>query len=431
VFLLYNILITLFAPIWVPWMLWRTSRRQEKPNWQERTGNFDLLPLPRKPKKGEAKGRVWIHAVSVGEVMAALPILRQTKALLPDHEIVLTVTTSSGHRTAREHAVDLYDSLFYFPLDVPRFQLAAMTRVMPTVVAVMETELWFNFLWAAQTVRAKTLLINGRISDRSFRRSRWVSFFYRALLRHVDRCLMQTEADAERIRALGGRSVEVFGNSKFDQAVGGLEADPGEWRAKLGVPDGLPVIVVGSTRGEEEERFVIEALQQVRLENTLVIHAPRHLERAPGLQRAAAQAFGAAALRSAGPLPADCRYLVLDTYGELSHVYALADVVVIGGGFENHGGQNLLQPLAHGKPVLHGPHMQNFKDVARAAQSIGASVVCSTPAELAEQIKALLADPDKAAAMGKAGAEFIRSNEGASRAYAEAIAEAARGARPS
>lgn len=413
-FLLYNILLTIFSPLWVPWMLWRTAKRKEKPNWAERQGNFDL-----KPRKD--RQRVWIHAVSVGEVMAALPILREVKARLPEHEIVLSVTTSSGHQTARDKTEGLVDHLVYFPLDVARFQLAAMQRVQPSVVAIMETELWMNFLWAAKVFGAHTLLLNGRISDRSFPRSSKLKFFYRVLLAQVDRCLMQTPKDAERILALGAKSAEIFGNCKYDQAA---EQDGGErdWRAELGLIADRPVLVIGSTRSSEEEDFVLEALRLFGLDRLAIVHAPRHLERAEAL---AAKVPGSWR-RSQGTPPAPVSYVVLDSYGELGSVYAIADMVLIGGSFVDHGGQNLLQPLAHGKPVLHGCYMQNFRDVAEAARLAGATNEADTPVELAAQIEFLLSHPAERAAMGEAARKLVEANLGASARYAEAVAEAAR-----
>lgn len=390
-------------------MLWRTSKRKEKPNWAERQGQFPFKKHP------EGK-RIWIHAVSVGEVVAALPILRETRALLPDYEIVLSVTTSSGHTTAREQAGDLVDHLVYFPLDVARFQLAAMQRVQPKVVAIMETELWMNFLWAAKSFDAKTILINGRISDRSFPRSKRLAFFYRALLKNVDRCLMQTQVDADRIRELGAQNVEVLGNCKFDEAIGGLDADPEQWKRDLGLRSGVPVVVVGSTRSEEEEDLVIAALRAV--EPVAVVHAPRHLERVPQLL---AKVPGAR-LRSQGTPPEHVDYVILDTYGELSSVYAVADVVIIGGGFSNLGGQNILQPMAHGKPVIHGPHMQNFAEVTRVAALAGATVSAATVEELSRCLNDILSNPNKRAQMGAAAKALVMGNLGASKRYADAIA---------
>lgn len=426
-FWLYNILMFPLALIWVPWMLIRTKKRAEGVNWRERMGDYAAVKI----EKG--KPSIWIHAVSVGEVMAAVPVLRQVRALMPGHHIVLSVTTSSGHRTAREHAVDAYDTLVYFPIDVLRYQMGAMLRVSPDVVAVMETELWFNFFWSAKHLEIPTMLINGRISDRSFPKSKKLSFFYKALLKRVDRCLMQTQVDADRIKALGAKNAEVFGNCKFDQAVDGLDADVEWWRESLGLDElrlaladsnvevepRRPVIVIGSTRGEQEERIVAEALEGL---DVAVVWAPRHLERADNVATQMIDSFGSCARRSNAE---QGRFVLLDTYGELSKVYAVADVVIIGGGFEDLGGQNLLQPLAHGKPVLHGPHMQNFKDVTRTALDRGASRECADARELRAAVIELIANPDLRAKMGKAGQAFVQENEGASRRYAQAIADAA------
>lgn len=410
-FLLYNILLTLLSPIWVPWMWIRVRARKEPPHWAERFGDYELPP---------ARGpRLWFHAVSVGEVVAATTILEQVRAVLPNHEIVLSVTTSSGYRTAEEKAAGLFDHLVYFPIDVARFQMAAMQRVRPEVVAIMETELWMNFLWAAKVFDARTLLINGRISDRSFRRSRRVRFFYRTLLAKMDRRLMQSEEDARRIRALGASDAEVLGNCKFDQALKGLDADPAHWRAELGLSDARPVIVVGSIRSEEFS-FLAEAIREVGDRPQWII-APRHVEKAEALVQAIGQPC---ARRSRNEKGSD--RLILDSYGELDLVYAVADVAIVGGGFANLGGQNLLQPLGHGKPVLHGPHMHNFRDVAALATRAGASRTCATPAELVTALSRLLADSGERERMGEAAAQLVRANAGASRRYAEAIADETR-----
>ncbi len=394
-------------------MLWRAWRRKEQPNWKERSG--DLRSIPTK----QDRPRLWVHAVSVGEVVAARPILREIRKLLPKHEIVLSVTTSSGHRTAREGEPGLFDHLVYFPIDVARFQLAAMQRVRPDAVLIMETELWMNFLWAAKVFEARTVLVNGRISDRAYPRNRKLAFFYRSLMRNLDRALMQTKVDAERIRSIGAGNVEVMGNCKFDQALESVDASPAEWRKKLGIPDSDKVLVVGSTRGEFEEEFVIRALARVGLDGLSVVHAPRHLESAPGLIEKVRERFEEVAVRSKGQ---HGKYLVLDTYGELAQVYSVADLVVIGGGFADLGGQNIVQPLAMGKPVIHGPHMQNFREPARMADEVGAAKCVRIEEELAAAISDLLRDDAKRAQMGGAAKRLVASHAGASRRYAEAVA---------
>jgi len=409
VLLLYNFVVTLLAPIWVPVMFFRSLRRNEKPNWAERSGNFEAS-LP--PKSG--RPRLWVHAVSVGENIAVRPILKEIRKRLPEMEIILSVTTSSGHQTVREGDRSIYDHLVYFPIDVPRFQLRAMQRVQPVAVLVMETELWMNFLWAAKVFDAATILINGRISDRSYPRSMKVRFFYRELLKSLDLALMQTDLDAQRIRDLGAEDTAVLGNSKFDQA------SETSTQPAFEIPRDRPIVVVGSTRGEKEETLVLQAIQTVGFDRVTVIHAPRHKEDAPELYKRVQTMTTDVALRSKNE---SAHYIVLDTYGELASCYTVADLAIVGGGFENLGGQNMVQPMAAGKPVLHGPHMQNFRQAAELADKEGASKTCQTSAELAQEIENLLSHPEVRIRMGEAGASLVRENLGASRRYAEAVAE--------
>jgi 3-deoxy-D-manno-octulosonic-acid transferase len=363
---------------------------------------------------------VWLHAVSVGEVMAARPILRAIRERSPEAEIVLSVTTSSGYQAAKDGPKELFDYVIYAPIDVPRFVLNAMARVRPQVLAIMETELWMNWLWVARQWRVPTLLVNGRISDRSFPRSMRIRPFYAALLKFLDRPLMQTATDAERITQMGATNAQVFGNCKFDEAAAG-ESNPEKWREELRLNPERPVVVIGSTRGEEEEAFVAEALADPRLADVQVVWAPRHLERADAIAERLQGQGVAVGRRSQGTYE---RITLLDTYGELGDVYAVADVAVIGGGFANLGGQNLIQALAKGAPVLHGPHMQNFRDVAEMAKREEASVVAVTPAELAQTLADLLADPARRQTMSTQARALVQQNLGASARYAEAIAEA-------
>ncbi|HEY3781149.1 MAG TPA: 3-deoxy-D-manno-octulosonic acid transferase [Fimbriimonadaceae bacterium] len=415
VFLAYNFILTVLAPFWLIWMLFRAFQRKEKPDWKERRG---IYPFEHR----QDRKRIWIHAVSVGEVVATIPLLREVKALLPEYEIVLSVTTSSGHTTAREQAAGLYEHLVYFPIEVPRFMLSAMQKVQPAVVVTIDTELWLDFVWAAKSFRATTMVANGRISDRSFPRMKFFSALYRTLLGDVDLCLTQTQVDADRLAALGAKNVQVLGNMKFDQALDGLSADPEDWKEKLHLPKWRPVIVIGSSRGEEEEIFILEALKRVGFERLSVVHAPRHLERVSELSNLVKNATGHVALRSRDEEGA---YLILDTYGELSQVYSVADFVIVGGGFADLGGQNIIQPLAHGKPVIHGPHMENFRDVTSMAASVGATRTVQTPQELANTIEELIQNPDTVEKMGQAAKELVMQNVGASKRYAIEIAKAA------
>ena len=414
---LYNLLLTLTAPFWLPWMLWRAHKRGEKPNWKERQGDYrDAIP-----KKGD-RPRLWVHAVSVGEVVAVQPLLRELRKVLPKHEIVLSVTTSSGHRTARETAEGLYDYLVYLPIDVARFTLAAMQRVRPDALIVMETELWMNLFWAARTFDTKIFVVNARLSDCSFPRAKKVGFFYRALFGMVDGVLAQSGTDAERFRELGATNVETSGNLKFDQALEGLD-DTTDWREELGIEDHRPVVVVGSLRQEE-----FDEIQRVIRMNGIGqwIIAPRHLETLPVLIQVVTNAATVAegqlfriGRRSQGT---SGEVILLDTYGELARVYGIADVVVVGGSFKRLGGQNIIQPLAWGKPVLHGPYMTNFRDVATLSERVGASMVCANADELNRKLYGLLNDPARCAQMGQAAKALVEANRGASKRMAYTIA---------
>lgn len=415
-FIIYNLILTLLMPLWVPWMYFRSSRRAEAPNWRERSGNYEGT-IPPKDKKVR---RIWVHAVSVGEVIAARPFLKELRRTLPTHEIVLTVTTSSGHQTARETMEGLYEYLVYFPIDIPKFMLRAMQRVRPEIAIIMETELWFNFLWAAKTFDVTTMVVNGRMSDRAYKRTKNIAFFYKALFKDVDRNLVQSEMDRERFESLGARNVQVLGNTKFDEASSPTEVSAAEWQERLGIPDEKQVVVVGSTRSEMEEELVVSSFFQ--LENVVYVHAPRHLETTGRIvelfKKHAGSSGKTIGLRSEN---ATADYLVLDTFGELSSVYSVADVAVIGGGFDKLGGQNLIQPFAFGKPVLHGPNMMNFRTVSEAGVKAGASMICANSAELVGALRMLLGDAEKRATMGAEAKKLVAANIGASKRYADAV----------
>ena len=413
-YLIYNFILTGLAPLWVPWMWLRTKKRGEQPNWAERQGNYEKsLPIKKKGDK-----RIWVHAVSVGEVIAAKPFLEELRKQAPSAEIVLSVTTSSGHQTAREKLVGLFDFLIYFPIDMARFQLRGIQRVRPDVIAVMETELWYNFLWAADVFDVPAFMVNARSSDRAFRRSMKFRWLFSETLALVKEVLAQSEQDADRFRSLGAPRVRVLGNTKFDEAAGVSASDADGWRNELQLDD-RPVVVVGSTRSEIEVSSVVEALAQF-IGQIQVIHAPRHLEKANDVLVAARSVGFNVGLRSQTER-AD--YLVLDTYGELGAIYSVADVVIVGGGFDTLGGQNIIQPLALGKPVLHGPNMFNFREVAAQSVEAGASRICATPAELEEAIRELLGSVEKRAEMGRRATELVQRNLGASARYAAVIAE--------
>ncbi|RYG47009.1 hypothetical protein EON79_08565 [bacterium] len=414
---LYNVLLFLLAPIWVPWMKRRANRRDEPVNELERRGILDLPP--------KARPRLWLHTVSVGETVAARPILRAIRALRPDLEIIVSVTTSSGHKTAREGPEGLFDHLVYFPIDLPWMTRRAMRSAAPDVLAIMETELWPNAIREAKRAGAKTFILNARLSDRSFPRAKKACALYAAVLGFVDLVGTQSETDTARFRELGALRVATLGNCKFDEAAG-LVSDRGHWRAEFGL-DGRLAVLVGSLRAEE---FVAvgEQLRALAAEGIPIVVGPRHLERTDELDAALG---GGLPRRSRGEEIGPANILLFDTYGELADAYAAADVAVVGGGFARLGGQNIIQPLAHGIPTVHGRHMQNFRDVSSLATGAGASRIAwvegleSEPAgdaaSLSEAIRELLRNPERRAEMGRAAQALVQDNLGASERYAREI----------
>ncbi len=249
-----------------------------------------------------SRPRIWVHAVSAGEVVAAVPILRELRALLPTHDLLFSTTTPAGHEMAEQQAKPYIDGLFYFPFDLPWVTRRVVETIRPQVFVSLESELWPNLLHELKRQGCRTVMVNGRISEQSYRRSRkFAHSLFRWMLGNMDRLLMQSAPDAQRICELGqlnaSDKVTVIGNSKFDQKIARLDEEQcRELRRNLYLPETAPVFVAGSTRSAEEEAQVIAAYNTMRQQvpDLCLIIAPRQIDRAPEL---------AAAMQSAGLSP--------------------------------------------------------------------------------------------------------------------------------
>lgn len=387
-----------------------------------------------------APGRtLWIHAVSVGETLAAEPLVRAAARRLPGWRVVVSTTTATGQRVAAERFPDL--DVFYFPLDLPGAVAAALERVRPDAVCLVETEIWPNFLAGCRRRRVPVAVVNGRLSDGSFRGYRRAGPLLRPVLDGVGLFLMQSEGDAERIRALGARPerVSVAGNLKYDVDREELEARLAPKRRAaeeaLGLPDPRPLVVAGST-APGEEAVLAEALALVRrepgLETTRLLVAPRHPERFDE----AAQVFERAGLavarrsRPAGALEADV--LLLDTIGELAALYAHASAVFVGGSIAPRGGHNVIEPALYARPVVVGPHTENFRQIVGDFVSAGAVVQLPREAAdgrggelLGKALIDLLSSPERAAAVGERAFGVLVANRGATERTLEGVARLA------
>jgi 3-deoxy-D-manno-octulosonic-acid transferase len=367
------------------------------------------------PGKG---GTVWVHAVSVGETLAAVPIVRELVKKRPRLTIYFSTVTETGNAVARENLGGMC-RIFFFPFDFPFSVDRVVNTLRPDVFVVVETEIWPNTLKAVHDSGARAVLVNGRISPRSFRGYSKARFFMRRVLPLISHFNMQTAQDAERITALGapGDRVSVAGNVKFDQACGNI-ADKGRefTRAALGIPDGAVVMVAGSTHeGEEEEALKAYSLLLASFPDCVLIIAPRHPERFRPVEELIKREKLNYILKSAfkgETLQPPC-VILLDTMGELAGVYAVGDINFVGGSWAPVGGHNVLEPAAFGKPVFFGPHMHNFQEISRILKESGAGIEVRDGTHLAEEGGKILNDPARMRALGAAARDVLMRNRGA------------------
>lgn len=367
---------------------------------------------------------VWLHAVSVGEVMAAAPLATELRSRHPDLPVLASTVTETGRQVAEQWLPAA--RFIFFPLDFGWAVGPALDRLRPRLVLLTETELWPNFLAACRQRGVPVVVVNGRISPRSFPRYRLVRHWFGRVLHDVRLFCMQSAQDAERILALGAPPdrVRVVGNLKYDLPTLGQAADPGAVRALLGLPSDRRLVVAGSThRGEEE--VVLEAFLGLRRSrpDVCLLLAPRHPERLEEAERLVRRAGLTCVRRS--QLPAQplhgVRVILLDTMGELARLYAAADVVFVGGSLIPHGGQNLLEPAALARPVIHGPHMGNFAEMRDLFHRAGAALQVEDAATLQAELGRLLDDPALSERMGKAGRDLVEAHRGATRRTADLV----------
>lgn len=379
-----------------------------------------------------------MHAVSAGEVVAAVPILREIRELLPDFDLLFSVTTPAGMEMACQQARPLTDSLFFFPLDLPWVARSVVARIRPRLFVSLESELWPNLLHELKRQGAATMMVNGRITEKSYRRVlRFGSGFFRWMLSNMDRLLVQSDADADRLRSLGGKEIEsrirVVGNSKFDQQIAQLSPyEIAELKRSLGFPVDAPVFVAGSTRSADEEAVVLKAYLDMRAAapSLCLLIAPRQVDRAAELAEAMRRLGLEPARRTEEAPPGSVRHMILDTIGELANVYAVGEFAFVGNSFApvvKGGGQNLLQPLAHGLPVFFGPRTATIRSEVALSKQAGVGFEVHSATQLAEGGLHFLADPALRSDIGLRARQLIANQRGVSRRYAEAVAEVARG----
>lgn len=368
---------------------------------------------------------VWLHCVSVGETNAARPLVEEILQKYPEHRLVISTTTRTGQELARQIFKDKAEAIFYFPFDFRFSVRRALRNFKPDLILLVETEIWFNFLREANKSGARAVIVNGRLSEKSFKNYSYIKNFIRRVLGYVDLALMQTNRDAKRLMSLGAHPtrVKVTGNIKFDQPF--ESSDLTEiLRERFAVSTDAPLIIAASTHAPEE-RWILEAFKKIwkdfsgNLPRLLI--APRHPERFDEVAGIIGETGFEWVRRSANPSERDkmAEIILLDSIGELRAAYPLAEIVFVGGSLIPHGGQSVLEPAVAGKPVVTGFYTMNFAAAVRefldkqAVIQLPETNEKSVSDDLAQVFTELLKDAEKRDELSKNALEVMRKNRGA------------------
>jgi tetraacyldisaccharide 4'-kinase len=365
---------------------------------------------------------IWIHGASVGEIVATSPIVKEIKRIMPERKVLVSAFTVAGYNMAKQ-IIPEADGYVYFPLDLPWVAESVVRRVHPGIFMPVETELWPNFLKAIRERNIPVMMVNGRISERSVRTYRYLFSIWRDMLRTVSRFCMQSSIDANYITHLGADPKKIFvtGNTKFDQTY--AEVTPEDltaYKTELGLgEDAYPIIVAGSTHAPEED-IVLTAFSRLRKQypKARLVIAPRRIERVDDIRRLTGKFGYGNGLRSKlknsnGPRP-EYPVVLIDTIGELGRIYAVGDIVYVGGSLKKgYGGHNVLEPAAHAKPILVGPDMLSFKDSYSLLTKAGACHTVYNANDLAKAFLEIAGDDVLRKQMGDASMQVIRENRGA------------------
>ena len=422
---LYTVVIVVLAVLLSPWFAYQAIRyRKHIGSLAQRMG---YLPVSFNLDGDQS---IWIHAVSVGEALTARALVTDLKSRYPGLRIFLSTTTLTGQQVARTRLPDV-DAVFFFPIDWPPFVRRTLRLVRPRLFIMMETEIWPNLLRACRRRGVKTMLVNGRISSRSYPRYRFARPFFRRVLADVDRFCMQSEESARRIIDIGAdpARVTVTGSLKFDslETPAAVAAGRGAGRVLryFRLPASRLVFMAASTvKGEEDAVLAAYAAVRRAHPTALLVLAPRKPERF-GDADALARAEGLRVVRRT-ELAVDAEpradVVILDTIGELAHLFQVATVVFVGGSLVDHGGHNILEPAVHGKPIVFGPHMQNFAEIAAAFLREQAAVQVHDGGALVTTVVRLMGDPVERARLGAAARALVEANRGAKPRTLDAIA---------
>ena len=380
----YSFLFTLAFLLMLPLLLLR--REKYAPGFKERLGNYSEF-------KHDGRAVIWLHCVSVGETNAARPLVEALKTEFPDHRLVISTTTKTGQTLARHIFKDKADVVFYFPFDWKFTVRRALGTFKPALVLLMEAEIWPRFIGEAKLSGANVAIVNGRLSERSFKRLSLVKRSIASVLSQFTLALMQTEEDAERIKNLGmdPAKVTVTGNLKFEHSDTDEEAAlTDKFRNRFLTGNDLPLVAASSTH-EPEERLILESLEGILGNRCRLLIAPRHPQRFETVAALLRNSNYSCVRRSEPRSEKDTivDVILLDTIGELRAAYPLADIVFVGGSLVPHGGQSIIEPAASGKAIVNGPYTKNFDAAVRQFLAKDALIQIAADADESQMIKRL------------------------------------------
>lgn len=400
----YDIFFLFFSIVYLPVLIFKGKAHKD---FGQR---FGFLPSN---VKGDKYDAIWIHGVSVGEILGIKAFVKKLEMLYPNTRIVVSTTTKTGQDMARKTFSDKVN-VFYFPLDLSFVVKKAVEFIKPKVFFIMETELWPNTISVMASKNIPVILVNGRISDKSFNGYKAISIFLKGVFNGVSLFLMQTETDKNRIVSIGaaGLKTKVIGNIKYDEDT----APENMKKEDFGYSPQEEILIAGSTHPKEEE-IVLECYKNLKpdFKNLRLIIAPRHIERVNEVVLLCRKyGFEANLLSSnAGAKPHKDSILIIDIMGKLGRIYSIGTVVFVGGSLVKKGGHNIIEPARFSRPIIFGPYMHNFRDMASIFLKSGAAVMVNGKKDLENAVKNILTDKNKQMVMGSNAKNVVEKNKGA------------------
>jgi 3-deoxy-D-manno-octulosonic-acid transferase len=417
-YLLYSLALALALFLSAPYWLYQAIRHGKY--WRALAERMGKVPI--RITSASVAPVIWIHAVSLGEVLAVVGLVAEMRRAFPQHRIVVSSTTDTGQELARKRFGE--ENVFYFPIDFAFAIRPYLRALRPELVVLAETEFWPNFLRLVHASGARIAVVNARISDRSWPNYRRFSWALRRMLRSIDLFLAQTPQDSGRLQSIGAdpARVRVSGNLKFDVNLPSAPPIVDRLRHALAVEGAGPVLVCGSTV-EDEEALLLKAFENILVKHprAVMILAPRHPERFDTVAALIEQMGIRFHRRSRWqPEPLAASVFLVDTIGELTSLYSLADVAFVGGSLVPRGGHNIIEPAQHGVAIVTGNHTDNFRDIVWLFQSRDAVRIVGM-AELPLMLMHLLEDDEERLALGRRAKETIQSQTGAAEHTVQAL----------